>query len=446
MQKIFETLYARDNKGKILQWVISVIPLGNNIDIRKSYGEYGGAQAIRWQRNIKGVNIGKSNATTPYQQAINEAESAIKRKKRSGYMTLEEAKAKYIPEKATTSYGLSFVNLTDDITIEVDKLYADLNLYLPKFRTDLKGNVKPMKAAQYYRSKKDWTDPEGNLWSDRKYYYLQNPFKTKEKGAIITKFPCIGQPKINGVRSLIQLNNNSVIITSKDGLTYNIPQISDFLNINSDIFFYKGENIVLDGELYIHGELLQDIASAVKKVSLNTARVVFVLFDIAVEGFNNKDRWDIIKSHIKPKLDIHLSCPIELIQSVKILNDVHAQNYTDFCIQKGFEGAMFRQQDAEYGFGKRITGITKLKRVIDTEFTITDIVPQDKDITKGNYQCITDKGLYFEVTPKGTDEFKRELLINKVRYIGKKLTCVFYEWTKEGKPFHIMNNIIRDYE
>ena len=336
MKYKFDTLYARDSKGKILEWSVEVSGNATQIDIKTAYGEYEGGLAVRWQRDIKAKNIGKSNETKPFEQAILDCESKIRDKKKKGYMTFAEAKDLEIAPVIDSL--VSFF-----VTADALSTYQILDKVLPKNRTDAKGNVKPMKAQQYYRSKKNWVDSEGNLWDDRKHYYLQNPFVIKEKGAILAKFPCIGQPKINGVRALIQLTDNGVTITSKEGLEYRIPQIEDFFTINSDIFLYKGQSLVLDGELYIHREALQDIASAVKKVSLMTGNVVFKLFDIAIDKRSNENRWDIIKIHIKPKLDIHLQCPIELVQTVTIISDTHAQNYTDHCIKLGYEGAMLKE-------------------------------------------------------------------------------------------------------
>lgn len=439
MTKEYPTLYARAMTGKILIWKATVKSQNNQVDIMISYGEFTGDRTTRWERNIQGVNIGKSNETNSWQQAEAKIESRIKTKKRKGYMTLEEVKDDI---DSANAVGTGIKLLTDNR----DELLKLLETYLPKNKTDLDGDVKPMLAKQYYRTKKNWTDPEGNLWSDRKYYYISNPHVTKEKNAVVPKFPCIGQPKINGGRALSQIKLGKALMKSRDGLEYIVHHINDFFNINNDIFIYEGEDIILDGELYIHGELLQDIMSAVKKANLNTPRIKLILFDLAISTYSNLERWEIIKNHIKPKLDIHLTCPIEIIKTVIINNEVEAQRFTDWCIKNGYEGGIFRDADAEYVFGGRRNCLTKLKRAIDEEFKIVDIIPQEKDSTKGNYTCINKNGEMFDVTPKGTDDFKRELLFNKAKYIGKNLTITFYEWTKDMKPLHIMNNLIRDYE
>ena len=421
---LFPTLYARDSKGKILQWNIQIVTTGMQVDIRKSYGEFDGAQALRWQRNIQGKNIGKSNETSPSEQARLICESNIKRKKDKGYMSLVDL----------------------DILIDGDEdLELTLNKKLPKYREDASGDVKPMKCQQYYRSKKNWTAPDGSLWDDRKYYYLKNPYVEKEPKSIITKFPCMCQPKINGVRATIKIDGNQAKIKSKEGLTYRIPQILDYCNMNIDLFQYKGIDLVLDGELYIHGEPLSEISSAVKRASLITQRVVFILFDLAIPVATQTQRWKLIKL-LREQFNNSLNCPIQVISTYMINNDKEAQTITDKFISQGYEGSIFRNPTSEYKFGSRPMTMTKLKRTISHEFTITNIVAQEKDSTLGNFQCLSSKGDTFLVTPKGTEEYKRELLKKKISYKGKKLTCTFYEWTVDMKPYHVIDNIVRDYE
>lgn len=447
----FDTLYARDSKGKILQWNIEIISNTHSVDIKISYGEYNGAQALRWQRDIKGKNIGKSNETNSYQQAVSEAESAINRKKRKGYLTLEEAKDQYIAPFITGTGGeipdgsFSFIDFTDDVKEKKPQLQIDLEKYIPLNRTDKEGNAKPMKAQQYYRSKKNWTDPNGKLWDDRKYFYLKNPYVAKEPKAIITKFPCIIQPKVNGVRATVSLIDNKVTIKSKEGLVYNLPIISSYIEKNIELLSYKDTDLILDGELYIHGESLGNISSAVKAHNLNTARVKFILFDLAIEEYTNLERFKIINSVIKPKLNT-LDCPIEVLKTGQCKSDEEAQKLTDKFITEGYEGSIFRDFNGLYAFGKRPQAMTKLKRMIDDEFTIVDVYPQKKDNSKGNFVCLTKEGKQFEVNPKGTDFFKQEVLTNKSNYIGKLLTCTFYEWTDDKIPLHIITNVVRDYE
>lgn len=416
-----QTLYARDSKGKILEWSVATEEVGLNVNIRISYGEFEGSKAIKWRSNIKGKNIGKANETSPIKQAESDCESLIKRQVDKGYMSL----------------GMLGIEAFEG------NLLALLETHLPKYRQDASGNIKPMKAQQYYRSKKNWTDPTGKVWTDRKYYYILNGHAIKEPNSVITKFPCMGQPKINGVRATIIEENGKHIIKSKEGLIYNLPHITRYLD-DRMLLNSRDTPLVLDGELYIHGESLQSISSAVKAANLLTLYLKFVMFDVAIQDYTNLERWQQVKE-IHNAID-GLNCPFELIQTTKLTSDTHAQKFTDLCIKNGYEGIICRDMEAHYKFGSRPTTMTKLKRAISAEFKIINVLPQEIDSTKANFECITKNGERFAVDPKGTDEYKRSILNSPDEFIGKNLTITFYEYTDIGKPLHLLEAVVRDYE
>lgn len=422
MIKTFPNLYSRNSDGKILIWSIEIHRTINQDDIVVRYGELNGKLVEVREEDIKGKNIGKANETTSFSQAISQCNSRINKKKREGYKSLEDL-------------GINELDINEK---NLDLLLEDR---LPKFRTDLKGNIKPMRCQQYYKSKKNWIDPYGKLWDDRKYFYITNPIEPKEKGAIQTKFPAIIQPKINGVRALLYFENGKAVLRSKEGLEYNLPIITGWFNTIYDF----DKSLVFDGELYIHGELLQDIVSAVKKPNLNTPRITYNIFDLAIEGFTCVKRLNLL-SDVKQRFELQLPTSIQFVKSKKVESDEEVQRYTDKFISEGYEGSIIREFKGEYGFGKRPSHITKLKRSISNDYTIIDIVPQEKDKTLGQYVCITPTGDRFEVNPKLSDSDKRLLLINKTDVIGKKLQIMFYEYTDKRIPFHILNNLVRDYE
>lgn len=429
-----EILYKRDSKGKILKWSASVGQNQSGVFIEMLSGEINGNPSITYRSNIKGKNQGKANNTSPKEQAEKDCISLYNRKKKQGYKSLKDLNYNF-------GNGLDLVESVDSFLARVLEIDT----------TDADGNLKPMKAQQYYRKATDkgkdtWTDPTGKEWADRKYYYLLNPYVEKENNAIIIKFPCIGQPKINGVRGTISLDdNNNVQVLSKEGLTYELSHVRQWFEENKEVFDYEGQSLIFDGEFYIYGESLQVISSAVKKTNLNTSRVIFICFDIILPKVSNKDRIGIIKTQLVPATQ-DLSAPVGIIKSVKILNDVHAQNKTDEYIEDGYEGMILRDFDGLYQPGKRPMTMVKLKRCISEEFKIVNVIPQDKDPQLGLFTCITKDGQEFQVTPKGDLDFKRIILIMKEDYIGKLLTCTFYEYTEKGIPFHVIENIVRDYE
>lgn len=420
-----ETLYKR-GRDTILQWTVKVVQEMNKVDILKTYGVLNGGQAMRWQRDIKGKNIGKSNATTPFTQATADIESMVRLKEKEGYVQLEDLDAPPFTGRALSTY---------------------LELYLPKYNSDVNGNEIPMKCQQYYRDKKPWIGPDGVEYENRKTYYMANPFAAKEKNAIIINFPCFIQPKVNGVRCFVKLVNGKPILYSKKGLVYNIPQVSDWFIDHPEVFTMYSDDVIYDGELYIKGESLQNIASAVKAYKIETMNVKLHIFDIAVEDQTQANRFARLYSvESKEAFGNPDFSPVVLVPTKKCANDERAQILTDMYISEGYEGAIFRDLEGVYEFGKRPATITKLKRLEDAEFLITGIIPQEKDDSIGMFECVTPEGNPFKVNPKGDTAYKRSLLEDPSSFIGKQLTIFFYEYTDDGIPFHITNTIVRDYE
>lgn len=436
-------LYKKDSKGTILQWEASVAIDSYGTHIHINYGELDGKIVEKKRENIKGKNLNKSNETNAIQQASLEIEALYKKKRREGYRSLED---------------LNFTNI-DYNTIGQPSLVSLLMDNLRFDTRDLDNNLKPMKAQQYFRSKKDrskdtWTDPNGKVWDDRKYYYLLNPYVEKESNAIITKFPCLIQPKINGVRCTASLDDTGKVqLLSKDGLKYNLPLVENEFELHKEIFTItipnnggeKELDIIFDGELYIHDESLQNIVSAVKKQNFNTPRIKFVAFDIAVDNMINVDRFKLLKELLQFSNEI-VNSNIQCIRTLKVINDAHVQSKTDEYIEQGYEGSILRNPDGYYAFGKRPQDMCKLKRTITEEFKIVDVISQEKNPNLGMFVCQATNGEEFKVTPKMTENEKQVLLYTKQNYIGKMLTCTFYEYTDKSIPFHVIDNIIRDYE
>ena len=87
MKKTFPILYEKSTTGKTKHWEISVSGLKTgDATITVKYGADEDKERITEKTITEGKNIGKSNETTPYQQACSEAESTWKKKLDSGYV------------------------------------------------------------------------------------------------------------------------------------------------------------------------------------------------------------------------------------------------------------------------------------------------------------------------------------------------------------------------
>lgn len=416
-----ELLYKRGDKGKILEWKGWVQALESSAVIYVSTGSIEGKKVIKSTTITKGKNIGKANETSPLAQAHSELKSKVHTQRQKGYKSLSDLKIKE----------------TDNSTL----LYNLLFIHLPENNVDDNGYIIPMKAQQYY----------------------------KDDGSVRIEFPCYGQPKINGIRctgSYVITDNDSLfpkgkaVIKSKKGLEYKIlSNINKALDkiYNSgvaEIYGIKKEDLIFDGELHIDGYLLQDIKSACIKLNSNTAKVVFINFDLAIKNVVQEKRTAMLKEILLPILNtndpntLDIKTVIRYLPSTIINNDAEAQQFTDNCIAEGYEGAVFRALNATYGFGKRPQTMTKLKRTMDSEFLIVGVEPFDTDPTLGLFRCKNDiNNLHFTLTPSFSVEEKKDIILNPNNYIGKKVTVSFYERTRDGLPFHIKGEtVIRDYE
>ncbi len=426
-------LYKKNSKGKLLIWEIDHKRSYGNIELVVKTGEYYGNKVLHY-KPVKAKNIGKANETSIPQQAELMTKALILGQRKYGYKSLED------------------LDISTDLLILGDeKLFTNtILLKLPDDATDLDNMLKPMLAAGYFRTKKDWVDPDGKLWKDRKYYYLQNPYKPKEKGAVVAKFPMGGQAKINGVRCSVYLEDEEVKMKSKEGEQYVVEHIIDWFSERLELFTdANGKAIVYDGELYIHNEKLQYIRSAVVKPNLNTPSVTYQVYDIAVPIYTNKTRIQQLKVLLAEAIMNEINdvyCPIKYVKTLLIKNDASAQIATDTFIEQGYEGMILRNLDAPYQFGKRTVNMLKLKRLMHGEFEITGVSSQDVDPELGLYNCITKNGVEFNVTPTEDEDYKRMILLMPHLVVNKLLTCAFYEYTDNDIPFHIVHNIVRDYE
>ena len=80
-----ETLYATSSKGDIKVWRGSVKDVGDKSIIEYEFGLENGKHQIQTIEVTEGKSIGRSNETTPYEQAVKMVESKYKKKRDKGY-------------------------------------------------------------------------------------------------------------------------------------------------------------------------------------------------------------------------------------------------------------------------------------------------------------------------------------------------------------------------
>jgi len=80
---VLPVLYSKDSKGKIRQWVVGYFETPDGVFLRVRHGLVDGA-LVTSDRQVKAMNVGRSNERNPLQQAAFESEAAHKKQKDIG--------------------------------------------------------------------------------------------------------------------------------------------------------------------------------------------------------------------------------------------------------------------------------------------------------------------------------------------------------------------------
>jgi len=399
-----DVLYKRTKTGASQYWKVEVIAGDSIAQIRKESGKIGGKPVIHLDTISEGKNIGKSNETTPEEQAVSQALSDWKKKKDEGYKSLKDL-----------NIGISGDLMHYSIDhVPYETLTEALNAALPKFNTDASGNVKPMLAKNV-----NWKK---------------------------VKFPCYVQPKLDGVRCLMVVNFEDKIcpirFLSRKGKDY-----LTFGHISSDVITWLAatddpfQSFILDGEIYSDELSFQGITKAVKKLCPNSLKLKFRAYDV-VSDESQEDRFEIMTKLVEA-IESDYIVPVETAlaltkEDVIYLHDSHVKN-------SGYEGAMIRLLDGKYEQGFRSYSLMKVKIFDEDEF---EWVGWEFGV-RGNQDllaiCKTKDGQVFKPVMFGTIAEKTELY-EKSPTKGAKMIVKYFGLTDGGIPRHPNGKGFRDYE
>lgn len=234
------------------------------------------------------------------------------------------------------------------------------------------------------------------------------------------KFPCIVQPKLDGVNCQAVVNKNGCILFTK---SHN--EINSIPHINKAIFEYykrtkyKGTMHIF-GELYYHYITFQEIISLVKRKSPHkySIKIKFFGFEVS-ESF--ADGGDLFRVEA------------EVVENLK---DLYSEY--DRYLSHGYEGLIYRHKLTTW----------KLKPLLDDEYEVLEVIEGNGKL-KGkaaSMRCVTKHGEKFKAKCKGKYPYLATILINKEEIIGKQVTVEYQNLTDRGVPRFGNVKAIRDYE
>ena len=260
--------------------------------------------------------------------------------------------------------------------------------------------------------------------------------------------PVFIQPKLDGVRCLIQYDNGVVTAYSRTGKEWkNIEHIT----LNLYKFFNKHPNVVLDGELYNHDfrNDFEQIISMVRKTKpTDEARiksrenVQFHCYDIVNKKmkFSTRNEW--------LKANLQYSYCIRYVKTLCVYSKVQAHIEHANNLQRGYEGSIVRL-DTPYQC-KRSHSLRKFKDFSDAEANIVGYEEgKGKRIgTLGKFIMQDDDGNIFGCPPGKGHNYKdlARILIEIHKYMGQRATFTYFERTKAGSYRHPLYKCIRNYE
>lgn len=380
------TLYKRTKTGAIQYWAIST----DESTIRKESGQLGTTSPVVHKETAKGKNLGKANETSPTEQALLQAASDWKKKRDDGYKTLED------------------LGITKLIDVSNTLLIDTLEKHLPEFNTDANGNVKPMLAKAV-----NWDK---------------------------VTYPCLVQPKLDGVRCLmIVTSRDSVVFLSRNGKEY-----TTLKHIGDEV--WKSLNLlqvpfILDGEIYSDKISFQEITQAVKKQCPNSLKLKFRAYDIVHED-SQENR---VVAHTRDRVKQINSFYVELVpykwadckEAVKRLHDQ--------WVSEGNEGAMIRLPHGKYEQGQRSSSLLKVKEFNEDEFQLVQWKLGQRG-TQDLLGVVITPGGTTDVTMMGSAAHKQHLY-DTIDFSKKyMLTVKYFGFTDDKELRHPNGKTIRDYE
>ena len=260
--------------------------------------------------------------------------------------------------------------------------------------------------------------------------------------------PVFIQPKLDGVRCLIQLENNVVTAYSRTGKKW-----KNIAHIIMDLipFFEKYPNVILDGELYNHDlkDDFEKIISLVRKTKptdedrVESAEMVqFHCYDTIMEHMSYDQRNEFINQSLMLIPSVHI------VDTESVLTEVGSKMFHKNNLKDGYEGSIIRTNDV-YKHG-RSWSLRKFKDFHDAEANIVGYEEGKgkRAGTLGKFIMQDDDGNQFGCPPgKGHNYKDLAIILKNIHlYMGQRATFTFFERTKAGSYRHPLFKCIRNYE
>lgn len=335
-----------------------------------------------------------------------------------------------------------------------------------------------LQAKYELKFRKEGYRRKGDKHMQQKQAMLANSWEKRTKSFKLY-YPVIVQPKLDGIRCLVNYDRMSCELKyrSRTNKYWNFNYLFDE-EINAMMPFFPTE-VQFDGELYVHGEFLQKIASIVSvqktfeelkdkkdkksKEDLETLKLrnqflKYNIFTVIAEKKTYEERREMLINAYKSG-EKFLGRKFEKVTIVED-NVVDSEEEIEFLLDdytyRGYEGIMIYKlgyslpkdkiSESYYKSG-RSWNLIKVKAFEDEEMKILEVnAGKGKAVDLAKTKVVDSQGVTHEVVIAKEDSIRKKILQNPEDVIGKMATVKHYGRTKDGKLRHANVTSIRDYE
>lgn len=255
----------------------------------------------------------------------------------------------------------------------------------------------------------------------------------KRKGKNVT-YPVLVQPKLDGVRALAFWNGDYLEMISRSGKSWR--DLGTVEHIAAALEAFMPPNVLLDGEVYAHGETFQQTTRLVKKYRPGESeRLRLHVYDIIDRNALDMPFSERFARFAWLEGSLSADSPIETVRTAEANSEQEVYEAQRRFVDEGFEGAMARLPGGRYQYGARSFDLLKVKSFLDSEF---EIVGHKGGVGKFAdaviWVCRLPDGKTFDVSSKGTMEERRAWFSEGEKYYGQMLKVSYFEVSEDGVP------------
>ena len=256
------------------------------------------------------------------------------------------------------------------------------------------------------------------------------------------KYPACVQKKLDGFRCLSHMENNEVMLYSK-----NMKKFIFLNHIKKELAKIKeltDANIYLDGELYEFGLGLHNISSlvmkkyATQKNENEMKKISYYIFDMF--NLNNMNTpFSLRYQYLQNVFKKYKFKYIKLVECNLVNSYEEIKNLDTSYLLEGYEGVIVRNLDGIYKLNSKSYDVLRTKEFKKKEFEIIGAkegTGSQKGAIIWNLKCLNHENHNFWAIPIGTIEERIKIYKiydkNKNKFIGKKALVKFLEMDKNG--------------